>query len=231
MFIINSRLKRKALNLYLRIAGYRHKDDIFIARGSLIGSDISIREGTRINGPITIRGLGKVSFGKYCAIGDNVRIITSNHDINYLNLQYALQKKISDKTFSSKAGEVTIKNNVWIGDSTIILPEVKIGNCAIIGAGAVVTKDVPDFCIYAGNPAKLIRKRFSEELIQLLEKVAWWEWPLEKLKKHRRLFEKNVLGAEEEIIHQLNAIMEDSSIIPRSPGERRATTPMAKKGF
>lgn len=71
---------------------------------------------------------------------------------------------------------VTIGNDVWIGRSAIVLPGVKIGHGAVVGAGAVVTKDVPAYGVVAGNPARLIRYRFEESIIQRLLKIRWWDY-------------------------------------------------------
>ena len=75
-----------------------------------------------------------------------------------------------------------IGNDVWIGYESLILAGVTIGDGAIIGTRAVVTKDVPPYTIVGGVPAKPIRKRFNDETIQYLQKVRWWAWPEEKIK-------------------------------------------------
>ena len=79
-------------------------------------------------------------------------------------------------------GDIVIGNDVWIGYESLILAGVTIGDGAIIGTRAVVTKDVPPYTIVGGVPAKPIRKRFNDETIQYLQKVRWWDWPEEKIK-------------------------------------------------
>ena len=79
---------------------------------------------------------------------------------------------------------VTIGNDVWIGANVIILSGVSIGDGAIIAAGAVVTKDVEDYSIVGGVPAKLIKYRFSKEQIHRLQKIKWWDWSHEKIEEH-----------------------------------------------
>lgn len=76
---------------------------------------------------------------------------------------------------------VLIGNDVWIGHGAIILSNVSIGDGAAIGAGAVVTKDVPPYAIVAGNPAKVVRYRFDPDTIESLLQIRWWDWPLEKI--------------------------------------------------
>ena len=80
-------------------------------------------------------------------------------------------------------GDVVIGNDVWIGRGVVILSGVRVGNGAVIGAGAVVTKDVPPYAIVAGNPARIIRYRFSPEQIEELEQIAWWSWPDKEIER------------------------------------------------
>lgn len=77
-----------------------------------------------------------------------------------------------------------IGNDVWIGYEAVILSGVTIGDGAVIGARAVVTKDVPPYTIVGGVPAKTIRKRFPQETIDRLEKLQWWNWPKERIRDH-----------------------------------------------
>lgn len=78
-------------------------------------------------------------------------------------------------------GDIVIGNDVWIGRESVIMPGVKIGDGTIIGAYSVVTKDVEPYSVVGGNPAKLIKKRFDDELIEILLKVKWWDFEPEKL--------------------------------------------------
>ncbi|WP_289098618.1 CatB-related O-acetyltransferase [uncultured Pseudoalteromonas sp.] len=132
--------------------------NVFIAKGSKILSPTSVGDYTRINGPILIKGKGEAVIGRLCAIGENVKIITQNHDITCHLLSLSVQKKIFGSSFVSAKG-VCISDNVWIGDSVIILPGVNIAHGAVIAAGAVVTKNVAEFEVVGGNPAKVIKKR------------------------------------------------------------------------
>ncbi len=81
-------------------------------------------------------------------------------------------------------GDIIIGNDVWIGYEAIIMAGVTVGDGAIIGTRAVVTKDVPPYTIVGGVPAKVIRKRFSDDVISTLLEAKWWDWPEEKIKKH-----------------------------------------------
>ena len=78
-------------------------------------------------------------------------------------------------------GDTVIGNDVWIGQNTTILPGVHIGDGAIIGANSIVGSNIEPYSIVAGNPARLIRKRFDDDLISLLLKVKWWDLPIEEI--------------------------------------------------
>lgn len=80
--------------------------------------------------------------------------------------------------------DIVIGNDVWIGYDAVIMSGVTIGDGAIIGTRAVVTKDIPPYTIVGGVPAKPIRKRFSDEIISSLLEIKWWEWSEEKIKKN-----------------------------------------------
>ncbi len=159
-----------------------------LPEGSVFNERVEIGKGTRINGPITIKGEGNCEIGRYCAFGSDIRIITSNHSMNTANVQIKLQRRIGACDISEKGADVDIGHNVWIGDSAIILPGISIGHGAVIGAGAVVTRDVADFSVVAGCPAKLIKKRFSDQLIDELLQIQWWHWDEERMKRNVEFF-------------------------------------------
>ncbi|XHU91666.1 antibiotic acetyltransferase [Lysinibacillus fusiformis] len=144
--------------------------------------------------------------GSYCSINESVRIGEVNHPLSYITTHPILYTPKNDVLgyegvpgFLSKDsvinvyeietnGDIVIQNDVWIGASAIILPNVTIHNGAVIAAGAVVTKDVPPYAIVGGVPAKVIRYRFSEEEITILQEVKWWEWSEEKIEENLELF-------------------------------------------
>ncbi len=88
-------------------------------------------------------------------------------------------------------GDTIVGNDVWFGREAIVMPGVAIGDGAIIGARAVVAKDVPPYAIVAGNPAAVIKYRFSPEIIQELLKIQWWNWDLEKIISHHAVLMGN----------------------------------------
>lgn len=121
--------------------------------------------------------------GSFCSIANNVKIGGARHPIEWVSTspvfyygRDSVRKKFS--TFAREKDKHTIiGNDVWIGANAIVIQGVKIGNGSVIGAGAVVTKDVGDYEIVAGNPAHLIRKRFDEETIEELLDSEWWNQP------------------------------------------------------
>ena len=89
-------------------------------------------------------------------------------------------------------GDINIGNNVWIGDNVTILTGVFIGDGSIIGAGSTVTKNVAPYSIVAGNPAKIIRYRFDEDIIRTMDEISWWNWGEAKIRKNEKFFTLNL---------------------------------------
>ncbi|MCB4807310.1 CatB-related O-acetyltransferase [Tamlana sp. 62-3] len=143
--------------------------------------------------------VNNTTIGKYCSISINFKSGLGIHPSNFISTSpiFYSKKNALNKTFSetdnfTEFKPVTIKNDVWIGADVIILDGVTIGNGAIIGAKSVVTKDVPDYAIVGGVPAKIIKYRFSDEMIKELKRLKWWNWDDNKLKKYNKLFSKEV---------------------------------------
>jgi virginiamycin A acetyltransferase len=174
----------------LKFKDLKDKTGILVGRGSQIVNGTSIGDGSRANGKLIIKGRGYCKIGKYCAFGDAIRMITSNHKVDDVVLQYALLKKLGLKANVDERNNIIIGNNVWIGDRVTILPGVVVGNSSIIAAGAVVTKDVPAYTVVGGTPAKFIKYRFSEEEIEQQEQLQWWNWSLQEMKEKADLLQK-----------------------------------------
>ena len=187
MMDFSSSRKRKYLNTYLKFRNYSHKG-IFIGKSSSFASPTIIGDGSRINGKLIAKGAGKLEIGRFCAIGDELDIITSNQSSSHLSIQLALQTKLTKQCFASDKTDVTIGSDVWIGDRVIILPGITIGDGAIIGAGSVVTNDVPAFWVSAGVPAKKIKPRSPDYVRDAIIATQWWNLSTSELEKAKELF-------------------------------------------
>ena len=135
----------------------------------------------------------KLIIGKFCSIACGAKFIfnSANHSLSSLSTypfpiffeEWDLDVKDITEAWDNK-GDIVIGNDVWIGYEAVLLAGVTIGDGAVIGTRAVVTKDVPPYTIVGGVPAKPIRRRFPDETIAALLKLRWWDWPEEKIQAH-----------------------------------------------
>ena len=134
----------------------------------------------------------RLKIGKFCSIACGAKFLftSGNHSMQSLSTytfpifyeEWGLDAKDIRSAWDNK-GDIVIGNDVWIGYEAVILSGVTVGDGAIVGARAVVTKDVPPYTIVAGVPAHPIRKRFDEEAIAKLQALRWWDWDEEKIKR------------------------------------------------
>lgn len=131
----------------------------------------------------------RLIIGKFCQIAAGVEFVMNgaNHQMNAVTTFpfYTLEGWNAAPPAKSDLplkGDTVIGNDVWIGQNAVILPGVHIGDGAIIGANAVVGSDIPPYTVAVGNPARAIRKRFDDEMIDLLERFAWWDKPIGEIK-------------------------------------------------
>lgn len=163
---------------------------IFILRESSIDDRVMIGDytyGLSSGSFLLFKKSDSVRIGKYCSFAHGVLIIASGeHNYNSVSsfpfYAHYLDCGAEKDTYSK--GEIQIGSDVWVGARAIILSGVKIGDGAVIAAGAVVTKDVPPYAIVGGVPAKLIKYRFSPEIIKDLLQIKWWEWSAEVVSKN-----------------------------------------------
>lgn len=133
--------------------------------------------------------------GKFCAISWDTTINAISHPTNHMTINafpYVPRMGNFVKINKQKPSKVIIKNDVWIGANSVVMPGITIGNGAIIGSGAVVTKDVPDYAIVAGVPAKIIKYRFEDGIIKELLNIKWWDWEREKIENNIHIFQEKL---------------------------------------
>ena len=135
----------------------------------------------------------RLVIGKFCAISANVRIIVDgNHRPDWIStfpFGDLFQWAARNPGHPAGRGDMVIGNDVWIGLDVVILPGVQIGDGAVIAAGSVVTKNVGDYEIVGGNPARHIKNRFTDQQISDLKSIKWWDWPLDKIKANYQLLQ------------------------------------------
>ena len=150
----------------------------------------------------------KLKIGKFCSIACGAKFIftSANHKMASLSTypfpiffaEWGLDAKNIRDAWDNK-GDIVVGSDVWIGYEAVILSGVHIGDGAIIGARAVVTKDVAPYTIVGGVPAKKIRRRFDDETIEKLESLRWWDWDAEKIRACIPAIQSGDIAALEEI--------------------------------
>ena len=153
---------------------------------------ITIGNHNTLNGPNLLLSsqINEIEIGNFCSIARDVTIQEYNHPLDRISTYYLNKhvfKKSHKEEIRSKGG-IKIGSDVWIGTKAIILSGVHIGNGAVIAGGSIVTKDVPDYAIVAGNPARIIKYRFVDEIIEELLKLSWWDWDMERIQMNEHIF-------------------------------------------
>jgi len=173
---------------------------VSIGENSLLNGEIYIEKGTNLVKNVEM--IGNVHIGKYCAVARNVTFQGVNHDMHKAGIQIKFYREVvGEKLERVQKGPIIVGNDVWIGTRAIILSRVSIGDGAVIGAGAVVTKDVEPYEIVAGVPARHIKWRFPEHIRNQLLEIKWWNWSEEKIKKNKKFFTTDLSKAKD--IHEL----------------------------
>ena len=192
-------------DLYVLAAGININKEDIVYRGCRIGRYTYGYEGLLEYAPLA------ESIGRYCSINVSAKIV-NNHSLDcvtthpfldhpaFMDWEEYIEREILNRKYGKHINNsiyedskirnnqpVIIGNDVWIGANVIILPGVRIGDGAILAAGAIITKDVKPYQIVAGNPAKQIRMRFDDETIRKLLKIEWWKWEHDKIEKNIEL--------------------------------------------
>ena len=198
-FIPNT--SRVSIHHTAKVYGSRLDGDINIGEGSMVArcelyGKIDIGRYSSLNGPNTdiVADGGKVTIGQFCSIARNVSMQVSNHVMTRATT-YPIFKNLFEEEnegeFISK-GNISIGNDVWIGAHALILSGAKINDGAIIAANSVVAGEIAAYAIAAGSPAKVIKYRFNQQVINELLNKQWWDWPIEKIKTKKKFFERNL---------------------------------------
>mgnify|MGYP003647347507 CR=1 FL=1 len=165
-------IKNSTIDPTSKVCSQSHVVDSYMERYSYVGNNCTVNF---------------TSIGMFCSIADNVIIGGDSHPITWGSTSPVFHKgknilKVNFSNHSFKSTKRTIiKNDVWIGSNALIKSGVVIGNGAVVGMGSVVTKDIGDYEIWGGNPAKLIRKRFDDVTISELLKYEWWKLDVSQL--------------------------------------------------
>ncbi len=155
----------------------------------LVGRHTFFGSGARF---LTYTAEERIRIGKYCSFAADVTIFTggghSTDTVSTFPFEHALFGTTNPTRSSRSTRDTVIGNDVWVGDGAVIAGGVCVGDGAVIGTRAVVFSDVPPYAIVAGNPATVLRHRFSRATIAALLRIAWWEWPEEEIERELEWF-------------------------------------------
>jgi len=198
IFFLRIKYKNKCLFTSNIHKSVRLGKNVIISDGCIIGRNVVINSNTYVN---QFSQILSGTIGKYCSIASFCSIGSNNHPLSWFSTSPKLYSQINlvnERGYHDNKMAPVIGNDVWIGTHSIILRGVKIGDGAIIAAGSIVTKDVPPFAVVGGVPAKLLKYRFSSEIIAKLLDIEWWNKSKEEL-----LNLKSVIEKKEDFIHYI----------------------------
>ncbi len=146
----------------------------------------------------------KLIIGKFCALSRGVKFIMNgaNHKMSgFSTYPFEIFGEGWERLTPQPGeypykGDTVVGNDVWMGYGAVVMPGVRVGDGAIIAAKSVVTKDVPPYTIVGGNPARVIRQRFSDAIVRELLEIAWWDWDIEKVTRNL----ERIVGADIEAL-------------------------------
>lgn len=138
------------------------------------------------------QNIDRLIIGKFCCIASGVKFMMGGnqcHRPDWLtvypldSLDGFLDKETEDYLGYLPKGDTLIGNDVWLGFESLVMPGINIGDGAIVASRSVVTRDIEPYTIVGGAPARVVKKRFSEDVIDILLEMKWWDWPIEKIKQ------------------------------------------------
>ncbi len=173
-----------------------------IDEGSKISGKVSLGYATTIGRYAELVG-GSIDIGAYCSLAPHVAVYALNHPTNHLTtyLGQGLWKGELKKHQTPQT--VKIGSDVWLGHGAIVLAGVQIGHGAVLGAGAVVTRNIAPYSVALGNPARVVKRRFSEEIADLLLQLRWWEFGPEQLRTMEDLFHLDFAAEPKQAVERL----------------------------
>ena len=201
-----------AINLKYKKDNVKVAGSSRIRPGTKFGCNVRIGDNTWLKGSVgSYSYIGKgcrlnAHIGKFCSIAPGVKVVVGTHSTEYLSsspvflstqrqcgITFTENDVVEEELLVDKGQEIAVEigNDVWIGENVLIKGGIKIGDGSVIGMGAVVTKDIEPFSIVGGVPAKMIRKRFSDEVIKNICQIKWWNWDENWLREHIDYFRTN----------------------------------------
>lgn len=189
-------LKRKYKGFYASLTSYMSEDVTIANNVCLYGFTSIINSTVGKYSYFAGAKVGNASIGSFCSIGPGVRVGgMGNHPVNMISTHPAFYSNLNqsgesftDKSYFDEFLRTKIGNDVWIGANAVILDGVTVGNGVIIAACSVVTKNVPDYAVVGGVPAKVLKYRFSPDEINELNEMKWWSMDDVFFRKHATIF-------------------------------------------
>jgi virginiamycin A acetyltransferase len=185
--------------------------ECYVEAGVQAVGQVQVGRFTYICGPSLIMGYSPIKIGDFCSIAANFHCVTHEQHPTQFATTFPLSDVLGVPTTHggvigldsrknvTQPMPVTIGNDVWIGDSVTVFGGVTVGHGCVIGAKSLVTKDCVPYGVYVGTPARLVRMRFPDEIVQQLLSLQWWTWSVEKIRENAPFFETDFRAFKGEI--------------------------------
>ena len=175
----------------IRDAEARQRSSI-VFRGNIkeVKGYLFAARGTNLNGRVEQQG--RTYVGRYCAFGSEFTTINGNHRTDTVNMNIRLQKQLGFKTNHIRGQPNYVGHNVWAGTGVTLLNGAVVGSGSVLAAGSVITKDVLPFSIVGGTPAKFIKFRFTQSVIEQLLAISWWNWTVDRMSQNADFFNASI---------------------------------------